>query len=87
MGLEPPRVSGSLIPAPAPPAVCWAGAAVLVSPGREGAVMVLIDVDTERGGLTVNKDFLVDFGKEPCGPCLAKDIHFPCGDATTEVFN
>ncbi|KAK2525085.1 hypothetical protein Q9233_009132 [Columba guinea] len=54
---------------------------------REGAVMVLIDVDTERGGLTVNKDFLVDFGKEPCGPCLANAIHFPCGDATTEVFS
>ncbi|XP_065713754.2 methanethiol oxidase-like [Patagioenas fasciata] len=54
---------------------------------REGAVLVLIDVDTERGGLCVNKDFLVDFGKEPCGPCLAKDIHFPCGDATTEVFS
>ncbi|XP_050186435.1 methanethiol oxidase-like [Myiozetetes cayanensis] len=50
---------------------------------REGSVMLLIDVDTEKGGLTVNKNFLVDFGKEPNGPALAHDIHFPGGDATT----
>ncbi|NXD17788.1 SBP1 oxidase, partial [Nothocercus nigrocapillus] len=50
---------------------------------REGSVMLLIDVDTKNGGLCVNKNFLVDFGKEPCGPALARDIHFPCGDSTT----
>ncbi|NXA56889.1 SBP1 oxidase, partial [Nothocercus julius] len=50
---------------------------------REGSVMLLIDVDTENGGLCVNKNFLVDFGKEACGPALARDIHFPCGDSTT----
>ncbi|NWY08014.1 SBP1 oxidase, partial [Nothoprocta ornata] len=50
---------------------------------REGSVMLQIDVDTKAGGLCVNKNFLVDFGKEPCGPALARDIHFPCGDCTT----
>ncbi|NWR65262.1 SBP1 oxidase, partial [Bucorvus abyssinicus] len=50
---------------------------------REGSVMLQIDVDTEKGGLCVNKNFLVDFGKEPHGPCLAHDIRFPCGDATS----
>uniref|UniRef100_A0A663DN21 Methanethiol oxidase n=1 Tax=Aquila chrysaetos chrysaetos TaxID=223781 RepID=A0A663DN21_AQUCH len=52
---------------------------------KEGSVMLQIDVDTEKGGLTVNKNFLVDFGKEPNGPCLAHDIHFPCGDSTTDI--
>ncbi|KAK4807629.1 hypothetical protein QYF61_015975 [Mycteria americana] len=53
---------------------------------KEGSVMLQIDVDTEQGGLTVNKNFLVDFGKEPNGPCLAKDIHFACGDSTSDIF-
>ncbi|KAM8794314.1 methanethiol oxidase-like [Eudromia elegans] len=50
---------------------------------REGSVLLQIDVDTEVGGLCVNKNFLVDFGSEPCGPALARDIHFPGGDCTT----
>ncbi|NXI05617.1 SBP1 oxidase, partial [Pachycephala philippinensis] len=52
-----------------------------LSPRREGSVMLQIDVDTDKGGLCVNKNFLVDFGKEPCGPCLAHEIRFPGGDA------
>uniref|UniRef100_A0A8C2TXC8 Methanethiol oxidase n=1 Tax=Coturnix japonica TaxID=93934 RepID=A0A8C2TXC8_COTJA len=52
---------------------------------KEGSVMLQIDVDTEKGGLTVNKNFLVDFGKEPSGPCLAHDIRFPCGDSTSDI--
>ncbi|XP_051497263.1 methanethiol oxidase-like isoform X2 [Apus apus] len=52
---------------------------------REGSVMLQIDVDTNKGGLSVNKNFLVDFGKEPNGPCLAHEIHFPSGDCTTEI--
>lgn len=47
--------------------------------------MLQIDVDTERGGLTVNKNFLVDFGKEPNGPCLAHDIRFASGDSTSDI--
>ncbi|NXC22594.1 SBP1 oxidase, partial [Corythaeola cristata] len=31
---------------------------------RDGSVMLQLDVDTERGGLTVNESFLVDFGQE-----------------------
>ncbi|XP_009287590.1 PREDICTED: selenium-binding protein 1, partial [Aptenodytes forsteri] len=52
---------------------------------KEGSVMLQIDVDTEKGGLTVNKNFLVDFGKEPNGPCLAHDIHFRSGDSTSDI--
>ncbi|KAL9822971.1 methanethiol oxidase-like isoform 2-T2 [Geothlypis trichas] len=48
---------------------------------KEGSVMLQIDVDTDKGGLCVNKNFLVDFGKEPNGPCLAHQMRFPGGDA------
>ena len=36
--------------------------------------MLQIDVDTVNGGLTLNPNFLVDFGKEPDGPALAHEI-------------
>ncbi|XP_077156456.1 methanethiol oxidase-like [Paroedura picta] len=44
---------------------------------REGSVMMQLYVDTERGGLTVNDDFLVDFGNEPSGPARAHDMRYP----------
>ena len=47
--------------------------------------MLQIDVDTEKGGLCVNKNFLVDFGKELNGPCLAHDIRFASGDSTSDI--
>ncbi|XP_077176454.1 methanethiol oxidase-like [Paroedura picta] len=54
---------------------------------REGSVMLQIDVDTECGGLCVNKDFLVDFGEEPFGPARAHEMHYPGGDVTTEIWD
>ncbi|KAM7080542.1 methanethiol oxidase-like [Ciconia maguari] len=53
---------------------------------KDGSVMLQLDVDTERGGLTVNKSFLVDFGKEPDGPCLAHEIRYPGGDCTSDIW-
>ncbi|NWI13245.1 SBP1A oxidase, partial [Crypturellus soui] len=53
---------------------------------REGSVMLQLDVDTERGGLAVNKSFLVDFGQEPEGPCLAHEIRYPGGDCTSDIW-
>jgi len=32
---------------------------------HEGGFLIKIDVDNEKGGLKISKDFLVDFGKEP----------------------
>ena len=29
--------------------------------------MYQVDVDTEKGGLTLNRDFTIDFGEEPQG--------------------
>jgi selenium-binding protein 1 len=38
---------------------------------------VQIDVDNEKGGLSINPDFYVDFGAEPDGPALAHEVRTP----------
>lgn len=32
-----------------------------------------LDVNTVNGGLSLDKEFIVDFGKEPSGPVLAHE--------------
>ena len=32
--------------------------------------MFQVDVDTEKGGLTLNRDFTIDFGEEPQGKTI-----------------
>ncbi|MHC4168384.1 MAG: selenium-binding family protein [Planctomycetota bacterium] len=54
--------------------------------GRSGSFMLQLDCDTDRGGLTWNKDFLVDFGAEPGGPARAHEIRFPGGDCTSDIW-
>ncbi|KAL5469066.1 hypothetical protein EMCRGX_G030258 [Ephydatia muelleri] len=53
---------------------------------KHGAVMLQLDVDTEKGGLKINKNFLVDFGLEPEGPALAHEMRFPSGDCTSDIW-
>ena len=36
-----------------------------------------VDVDNEKGGMTLNPDFYVDFGAEPGGPVLAHEVRRP----------
>ena len=38
------------------------------------------------GSLTVNENFLVDFGKEPTGAVRAHEIRFPGGDCTSDIW-
>lgn len=40
---------------------------------RNGSVLLKLDVNTVDGGLKLDPDFLVDFGKEPDGPVLAHE--------------
>ena len=37
---------------------------------RKGSYMFQVDVDTEKGGLTLNRDFTIDFGEEPQGKTI-----------------
>ena len=53
---------------------------------RNGSVMLQIDVDTDKGGLSLNPDFLVDFGDEPDGPVLAHEMRYPGGDCTSDIW-
>lgn len=48
--------------------------------------MVQVDVDVINGGMKVNTDFLVDFGKEPDGPTLAHEMRYPGGDCSSDIF-
>ncbi|XP_078447288.1 selenium-binding protein 2-like [Wolffia australiana] len=53
---------------------------------RDGAHMLQIDVNTDKGGLSVNTDFFVDFGLEPGGPALAHEMRYPGGDCTSDIW-
>ena len=48
--------------------------------------MLMVDVDNEKGGLTLNKEFCIDFGKEPDGPVLAHEMRYPGGDCTSDIW-
>jgi len=48
--------------------------------------MLQVDVDTEKGGLTLNKKFAVDFGNEPGGPSLAHEVRYPGGDCSSDIW-
>jgi len=53
---------------------------------KHGSVMLQVDIDTVNGGMTLNRDFLTDFGKEPDGPVLAHEIRYPGGDCSSDIY-
>ncbi|MFH4975649.1 hypothetical protein AB6A40_002358 [Gnathostoma spinigerum] len=53
---------------------------------KNGAKLLRIDVDTVDGGLNLNKEFLVDFGRLPDGPYLAHEMRYPGGDCTSDIW-
>ena len=53
---------------------------------ERGSYLVQIDCDTRQGGLAINEDFFVDFGKEPNGPARAHEMRFPDGDCTSDIW-
>ncbi|MBI1322363.1 selenium-binding protein [bacterium] len=55
--------------------------------GKQGSLMLQVDIDTENGGLKLNDRFLVDFGKEPGGPARAHEMRFPSGDVTSDIWS
>ncbi|KAG2255871.1 hypothetical protein Bca52824_075165 [Brassica carinata] len=52
----------------------------------KGSHIIQIDVDTVKGGLSINPDFFVDFGDEPDGPALAHEMRYPGGDCTSDIW-
>ena len=53
---------------------------------KAGSFMLQIDCDSEKGGLAINQNFLVDFGKEPGGPARAHEMRYPGGDCTSDIW-
>lgn len=53
---------------------------------KVGSHLLQIDCDTRHGGLKMNEDFLVDFGKEPAGPARAHEMRYPGGDCTSDIW-
>ena len=53
---------------------------------EKGSYLLQIDCDTESGGMKINEDFFVDFGKEPGGPARAHEMRFPGGDCTSDIW-
>jgi len=49
-------------------------------------VLLRAKVDNENGGLQLDPDFMVDFGKEPDGPVLAHEVRYPGGDCTSDIW-
>jgi selenium-binding protein 1 len=54
--------------------------------GKAGSHLLQIDCDTTKGGLKINEEFLVDFGREPGGPARAHEMRYPGGDCTSDIF-
>ena len=54
--------------------------------GQKGSSLLQVDCDTNRGGLTLNDRFHVNFGAEPGGPSRAHEIRFPGGDCTSDIW-
>ncbi|MDG1512474.1 MAG: selenium-binding protein SBP56-related protein [Mariniblastus sp.] len=53
---------------------------------KEGSYLLQLDCNTDSGGLRLNEDFMVDFGKEPGGAARAHEIRFPGGDCTSDIW-
>jgi selenium-binding protein 1 len=55
--------------------------------GKQGSYLVRIDCEQEKGGMTLNREFLIDFGTEPDGPVRAHEVRFPSGDSTSDIWH
>lgn len=53
---------------------------------ERGSVMLKADVDPRAGTMSLDEDFLVDFGDLPDGPARAHEIRWPDGDCTSDVW-
>jgi selenium-binding protein 1 len=53
---------------------------------EKGSVMLKADVNPRRGTMTLDEEFLVDFGQAPNGPARAHEIRWPDGDCTSDVW-
>ncbi|XP_043464022.1 methanethiol oxidase [Leptopilina heterotoma] len=53
---------------------------------KHGSTMLKIDVDIDNGGMTLDKNFLVDFGADKDDILLAHESRYPGGDCTSDIW-
>jgi selenium-binding protein 1 len=53
---------------------------------QNGGCMLMVDCDTASGGMSINPDFCVDFGREPNGPARCHETRYPGGDCTSDIW-
>ncbi|XP_035735335.1 methanethiol oxidase-like [Vespa mandarinia] len=53
---------------------------------EHGSTMVKLDVNIENGGMTLDEEFLVDFGLDKDDILLAHEMRYPGGDCTSDIW-
>jgi selenium-binding protein 1 len=53
---------------------------------QTGSYLLQIDCDTDKGGMKINENFYVNFGREPAGPARAHEMRYPNGDCTSDIW-
>ncbi|XP_071574015.1 methanethiol oxidase-like isoform X1 [Temnothorax nylanderi] len=53
---------------------------------KYGSTMVKLDIDVEKGGMTLDHRFLVDFGADNSDILLAHEMRYPGGDCTSDIW-
>ena len=53
---------------------------------NKGSYLLKVDVDIEKGGLTLDPNFFIDFGAEPGGPALAHEVRYPGADCSSDIW-
>ncbi|MEM9737033.1 MAG: selenium-binding protein SBP56-related protein, partial [Pseudomonadota bacterium] len=51
-----------------------------------GGCMVMLNCNTEEGGIEIDPEFFVDFANEPHGPARAHETRYPGGDCTSDIW-
>ncbi|KRX10011.1 hypothetical protein PPERSA_08414 [Pseudocohnilembus persalinus] len=53
---------------------------------EKGGQIIQLDVNTKEGGLSLNKDFYVNFEDQPFGPAVAHEMRYPGGDCSSDIW-
>lgn len=53
---------------------------------KQGSYLIKLNCDTEKGGISIDPNFFVDFGQEPAGPARAHEMRYPGGDCTSDIW-
>ena len=51
-----------------------------------GASYDSVETEVKNGGMKINSDFIIDFGKEPNGPSRCHESRYPGGDCTSDIW-